>query len=654
VSPEPAPTNRLQPLLNELKRRKLFRAAAGYAVAGTVLVQAAAIVFNALELPNWLLRATLLAILGGFPVALIVGWLLDVRDRRRRGVIIVAAAGVLVAIGIGAFLLPRAGAVQLEKSIAVLPFQNLSDDRENEFFADGIQEDLLTTLAKIGDLKVISRTSVMPYRDRKESVREIGRTLGVDAILEGSVRRVGNRVRVNVQLIRAATDEQVWADAYERDLTDVFAIQSALAQEIASQLRARLSPNEKERVGTRPTGNSDAYLLYVQARAIATGSDTEERKNAIPLYEQAIRLDPTFALAHAQLSWLESWLYFSIEPVPERLQRAWAAAREAIRLQPDLPEARLALGFCYYYGERDYERALAEFEAARRGLPNDPAVFRAIGAIERRQGKWEQSTRSYEKAVSLNPNDAVLLRNLALNYQAVRDFPAAARTFDRAVRLMPDDFEMRSLRAWVDAYWKGDFRLFHQLFAEMPEQPGESPVATLARFNVYLSERNYEQALGVLTRSTAENLRGATTTPLPKSFLAAQVYRAMGDLENARTSYEQALPIAERALAESPNDPARHVLVGLIYAGLGRREEALSAGTRAVEMLPESRDAFGGPVFTISLARIYTLLGDHDQAITLLERSLATPNGVQQQELHFDRAWDPLRQHPRFQQLLSR
>ena len=665
---------RLNGFLCELRRRKVYRVAAGYAVVGWLLIQIAATIFPAIELPAWVLRTVIIAILAGFPIALVLAWAFDIGPHgfgktapprpvedcppalrpRRRNIYMLAGVGAIAAATAGFFLLPAAKTnAKVAKSIAVLPFENFSDDKENAHFADGIQDDVLTSLAKIGDLKVISRTSVMQYKGHAHSVREIGRSLGVGAILEGSVRREGNRVRVNVQLINAATDEHMWAEVYERDLTDVFAIQSALAQEIAGQLKAKLSPDEKARMDVKPTQNSDAYLLFVQARAIATGSNTEERKNAIPLFEKAIAMDPSFALAYAQLSWLESWLYFSIDPAPERLTKARAAANEAIRLQPDLPEARLALGYCYYYGERDYERALQEFGLARRGLPNDPGVFRAIGAIERRQGKWAESTRHYKKAVSLNPNDAVLIRNLALNHVAVRDFAAAAKTFDRAVALMPDDFEMKALRAWVDVNWKGDFTRFHQLFAAVPQTLDESPVATLARFNVYFFERKFDAALATLASSPHQNLRGSTSAPLPKSFLAGQAYRAMGDAEKARAAYEQALPVAQRALAESATDPARHAVLGLIYAGLGQKEEALRAGNRAIEILPESKDAFGGPIFKISLARIHTLLGNHDEAIALLDASLVAPNGITFQELRYEPTWDPLRHNPKFQRIIA-
>jgi TolB-like protein len=326
---EGRPVNgQLNGFLCELRRRKVYRVAVTYVVVGWLLIQIGATVFPPLELPQWALRLLIVTVLAGFPIALVLGWAFDIGPRgievtppaaagdncppalrpRRANLYLLAGVGILVAVGVGFLVLPRFSARKLDRSIAVLPFDNLSNDPENAFFADGLHDDVLTSLANIGELKVISRTSVLPYRGKANNLREIGRALGVTAILEGSVRRSGNRIRLVVQLIDARTDQHLWAEDYDRELTDVFEIQSALAQEIAGQLKAKLSPDEKARMDAKPTENTEAYLLYVRARPIATGSDTEERKKAIPLYEQAIALDPTFALAYAQLSWLESWL----------------------------------------------------------------------------------------------------------------------------------------------------------------------------------------------------------------------------------------------------------------------------------------------------------------------------------------------------------
>ncbi|HEY8649356.1 MAG TPA: tetratricopeptide repeat protein, partial [Chthoniobacterales bacterium] len=439
----------------EVRRRKVYRVAAAYIIAAGFIIQISSAVFPAWELPNWAFRLVVVFLLIGFPISLILAWAYDVtpqgiratpapQTHRRRNIITLIAAGVVVSAVAGFFLLPRASARKIDKSIAVLPFQNLSDEKENAYFADGMQDDILTNLSKIGDLKVISRMSVMSYRDAGiRNAREIGKALGVATLLEGSVRRIGNRVRVNVQLINADNDEHIWAEDYDRDLTDVFAIQTDLAQKISSALQAKLSPNEKARLDRRPTQNPDAYLLFVQAHDYASRTDMfrDTTLKAEPLFEQAIKLDPNFALAFAGLSMVESWVYHSSEPIPARREKARLNADEALRLQPDLPEGHLALGFSYYYGDRDYERALTEFDIARRGLPNESQAYLAIGSIQRRQGKWAESTANLEKAAALDPKNTNVLINLCYSYMALRNFETAGKILDRVIAASPQSFQ---------------------------------------------------------------------------------------------------------------------------------------------------------------------------------------------------------------------
>ena len=403
----------------EVQRRKVYRVAAAYIIAAGFIIQIGSAVFPAWELPNWAFRLVVVLLLIGFPIALILAWAYDVTPQgiratpapttsgshRRRNLIMLIAIGVIISAGAGFFLLPRASARKIDKSIAVLPFQNLSDEKENAYFADGIQDDILTNLSKIGDLKVISRMSVMTYRgDGARNAREIGKALGVATLLEGSVRRAGNRVRVSVQLINANNDEHIWAEDYDRDLTDVFAIQTDLAQKIASALQAKLSQSEKARIDRMPTQNPDAYLLFIQAHDYANRADMfrEASFKAEQLFEGAIKLDRNFAAAFAGLSKVESWIYHSFEPTPARREKARFNADQALRLQPDLPEGHLALGFSYYYGDRDYEHALTEFEIAKRDLPNEAQAYMAIGAIQRRQGKWVESTANLEKSAAVD------------------------------------------------------------------------------------------------------------------------------------------------------------------------------------------------------------------------------------------------------------
>src|SRR5258705_8306133 len=423
----------------EVKRRKVYRVAAAYIIAAGGIIQLASATFPAWELPNWSLGLVILLLLVGFPIALILAWAFDItaqgiqatpdtpapRTGRRRNIIMLIATGVVISAATGFFLMPRVAAHKIDKSIAVLPFENLSDEKENAYFADAVQDDVLTNLSKISDLRVISRTSVMQYRGRPTNLREIGKALGVSNILEGSVRRSGNKVRVNVQLIDANTDEHLWASDYDRDLTDIFAIQSDLAGEIANALQARLSPSEKSQMSRKPTENAEAYRAFMEAHVLSCAfEDSVKLKQSEQLYQRAVDLDPNFALAIARYSQLESWMLRTHEGTSEHRDKARTLAERALQLQPDLPEAHLALGFSHYYGDNNYEAALREFEISQRGLPNESEVFLAIGAIQRRQGKWAVSTANLEKSASLNPKDTRPLQNLAMNYQMQRNFDA--------------------------------------------------------------------------------------------------------------------------------------------------------------------------------------------------------------------------------------
>jgi TolB-like protein/Flp pilus assembly protein TadD len=654
----------------EVQRRKVYRVAAAYIIAAGFIIQIGSAVFPAWELPNWTFRLVVVLLLIGFPIALILAWAYDVTPQgiratpttsapgahRRRNLIMLIATGVVVSAAAGFFLLPRVAARKIDKSIAVLPFESLSDEKENAYFADGMQDDILTNLSKIGDLKVISRMSVMSYRGNgRRNAREIGKALGVATLLEGSVRRVGSRVRVNVQLINADNDEHIWAEDYDRDLTDVFAIQSDLAQKITSALQAKLSPNEKARLDNRPTQNPDAYLLFIQAHDYANRPDMfrDTSLKAQQLFEQATKLDPNFAAAFAGLSMVESWAYHSFDPLPARREKARTAANEALRLQPDLPEAHLALGFSYYYGDRDYERALAEFEIAKRGLPNEAQAYMAIGAIQRRQGRWVESTANLEKAAELDPKNSSVLVNLGYNYMATRNFEAADKIFDRGIEAAPESFGSRALKSELAIRWKGDLSVAEKELASVP--PGVDPqgLVTLGRVGVLTLQRRFPEALQVIQQFREETLIGQITAPCPKAFLEGTLYLYQGDKAKAQAAFERARIVAEQLVRESPEDAGRHAMLGQIFARLGQKDAAIAEGKRAVELLPESQDAFDGPGVTAELAQIYAWTGELDQAFGLLNHLLTTPNGITVPILKLDPIWDPLRKDPRFEKLAS-
>jgi TolB-like protein/Flp pilus assembly protein TadD len=649
----------------EVRRRKVYRVAAAYIIAAGGIIQLASAAFPAWELPSWTLRVLIVCLLMGFPVALMLAWAFDItaegiqvtpdattsKTHTRRNMILLIACGLILSAAAGFLLLPRVAAHKIDRSIAVLPFQNLSDEKENAYFADGVQDDLLTNLSKIGDLKVISRTSVMPYRATQSNAREIGKALGVGTILEGSVRRVGNRVRVNVQLINVANDQHIWAEDYDRELTDVFAIQSDLAQKIAGELRAKLSPTEKAQIERKPTENSEAYLVFVEGHDLLTRPDRlrADTERAEKLFEKATRLDPNFARAFAALGWVEDWMYHSFDPTPARKAKALAAAEEAIRLEPDLPEAHLALGFYHYYCERDYRRALDEFAIARKSLPNSADVYLAIGAIQRRQGKWAESTANMEKAASLSPKDSFLLINLADNYRAVDDFEKADRVFDRAIEAAPNSVSARTGKAMLAVDLKGDLSEIDKQLAQI--QPGAVSDAEgmIGRAYLLMLQRKFHAALAILKQLPGE-VRGDEK---PKEYLEGALYTFMNDKEHAHSAFQRARSILEKTMQEGSDDASRHMMLGMVLAGLGEKAAAIAEGKRAMQLLPESQDALDGPKMTLMLAEIYAWTGENDAALELLERSLITPAGVTVSSLKLNPIWDPLRSDSRFQALID-
>jgi TolB-like protein/Tfp pilus assembly protein PilF len=657
----------------EVKRRKVYRVAAAYVIAAGGIIQLASAAFPAWELPNWALRLVIVLLLIGFPIALMLAWAFDVTSQgikttpttaapgthRRRNVILLVATGVVISAAAGFFLLPRAAAHKIDKSIAVLPFENLSDEKENAYFADGIQDDILTNLSKIGDLKVISRTSVMSYRGNARNVREIGKALGVSTILEGSVRREGKRVRVNVQLINATNDEHLWANNYDRDLTDVFAIQTDLAHEITNALQAKLSDTEKAQMERKPTENGEAYLAFVQAHNLHVAmEDLSKLKQSEQLYARAIELDPKFALALARYSQLESWIFHTFDPTRERREKARALAEQALQLQLDLPEAHLAMGFSYYYGDNNYDAAQKEFEIARRGLPNESEVYLALGAIQRRQGKWAESTANLEKAASLNPKDSWPLQNLANNYQILRNFDAANKTIDRGLASDPTAFGLLELKSKLAIFEKGDFSVAEKAFAAVKSVPmsNEQKLRTVfARADVFLLERKYEKGL-----REAESLPDDLVAPIyptalsGKYFLIGFARKALQDEAGARAAFLKAKDPLEAQLKKSPDAAEMRIQLAKVLAYLGEKDAALAEARRATELVPESKDALGGPEIAVGVAEVHALLGDNDRAIEILDGLLSRPSAVTVQGLRVNPIWDPLRNDPRFQALLDK
>jgi TolB-like protein/class 3 adenylate cyclase/Tfp pilus assembly protein PilF len=557
---------------------------------------------------------------------------------------------------------PRASVPSVpDKSIAVLPFENLSTEKENAFFADGVQNEILTDLAKVADLKVISRVSVMAYKtDTRRNLREIASALGVAHVLEGSVQRAGTRVRVTAQLIDARTDAHVWADSYDRELADVFAIQSEIAQKIADQLKAQLSPGEKAAIAEQPTKDLTAYDRYLRAKFLLdiTTFSSRARENllqAVGLLDDAVARDPAFFLAFYQLAFANDRLYFlGLDHTPARLALGEAAVQTLLRMRPDAGETHLARAQHLYRGYLDYHQAHKELTIARGKLPNDPLVYELAGYIERRESRWDESTQDLERALELDPRNAFILQQLSLTYQNLRRFAETATVLDRALKLIPEDVETRVARAQVELEWRGDTRPLH---ATIDDILVKNPAAAATIAERWLLCGLCERDSAALTRVLAAipshgvNENGVT---FPRAWCEALAARLRGDATASRTAFLAARAEVEQMLRAQPDYPRALAVLGMIDAALDRKEEALREGRRAVELLPANKDALNGAYMRRYLAVTYAWSGEKDLALKELAAAIQIPGDVTYGQLRLHPNWDPLRGNARFEELVAK
>jgi TolB-like protein/DNA-binding winged helix-turn-helix (wHTH) protein/Flp pilus assembly protein TadD len=548
-----------------------------------------------------------------------------------------------------------------EKSIAVLPFANLSDDKENAFFSEGVQDDILTALAKINDLKVISRTSVANYvSGPARNLRQIGQELGVANILEGSVRRAGGKVRVTAQLIETRTNTHVWAETYDRELQDVFAIQSEIAQQIATALQAKFEPEEKARLDVRPTANSDAYALYLMARGRAgkpNGTKADDIA-AEELYLQAIGLDPGFALAYARCSILNSYIGSDADDL-EHKAKARAQAEQALRLSPEMGEAHMALGLSLFWAGKNYAAALKEFDRAAASLPNNAEIRGYRAGIYRRQGRWREAVAELDRAKILDPRNRRVAFLAGNNHLFLRNWDAAALDYRRALELAPAEVLPQVALAYIELFRSGDPAAGKKRLDHLPANLDSEPF--IARWDFAMLSRDYAAAEELLAKTPA-SLFPDPAEPLPKALFAGHLASAKGDFEAARRDFEIARPTIEQLVRDHPESARQHARLSLLYACLHRNEDALRESIQAVELEPESENAFHGVTYSANLALIYARIGEPDKALTLLERLITTPgaatypgaaSSITLAELQLRWEWDPLRNDPRFQKILA-
>ena len=667
--------------LAELKRRNVYRAAVLYGMGAWLLAQIATQIFPFFDVPNSAVRFVIVSLVFGFPIAMVLSWMyeltpegvvrtedVDPATQRKFGrkVDFVIIGALLLIIALLVYQRPpfRAGGGQAipEKSIAVLPFENFSADKQNAFFADGVQDDILTSLATIKDLQVISRSSVMQFRDvNVRNLRDIAKALGVANVLEGSVRREGDRIVVNVQLIDARTDRHIWANRYDRTLTDSLGLQGELASEIAEALRASLTADEKVRVAIKPTQNADAYVFYLRANQISRNPDTllEDYKAAEQLFGHAIALDANFAVAHARLASVCAEVFHYYEPTDAWKTKARTEAEAALRLQPDLAEAHFALGQCIYWMDQDYERALEQFEIVSRLSPSNGDARRLIAAIKRREGKWEQALEAYERVARLDPQNPNTVREVLFTNTSMRRWPEAARWGERMRAMAPASLVAKIQSGYVDFWWKGDTQLLKSLVDGVPAGVDPDGIVTPCRWDVAMLRRDYAAARTVLQNSSVKQISYTNAGTTPKIFFEACVYLAQGDTVNAQKFFELARPAFEASVKEAPASAERHAILGWLYAFMGRKDDAIREGRRAVELLPESKDALDGSILNAYLALIYVRVEEKDLALPLIERLLKTAGAVDSadysitvNDLKYRWEWDPIRDDPRFQKLI--
>jgi len=592
-----------------------------------------------LRWPKFVLATTLILSVAALAISVWISF-----HRESRSTAEVPNAGVLASIP--------------EKSIAVLPFENFSTDKENAFFADGIHDEVLTYLAKVADLKVISRTSVMQYKNAAmRNVREIAQQLGVANVLEGSVQRSGNRVRVTAQLIDARTDTHVWAERYDRDLADVFAIQSEIAKKIADQLQAKISVSEKAAIEKAPTTDLLAYDFYLRAQALfADTSDAVHAREKLPqaaqLLDEALTRDPNFLQAWCLLSRVHSVAYFrGHDHTPARLELAKAALERAMRLQPDAGEVHLALANYYYHGFRDYKRARAELASARETLPNSADVFLYTAFIDRREGRWEEATRNFERAIELDPRNFFILQQLALAYAWQRRYADEARAYDRALTIVSADPNTRIQQAQVALDWQADLKPFQTTLASlMAEDP--SVALDIDTLVPSLCDRTWAAATRILTNYPR---KGAANNGVnyPYAYWEGVLARCQDDSVKARVAFAAARTEVQKMVDQQPDFAAAVSLLGMIDAGLDKKEDALREGQRACELLPIPKDAIDGTFLAINLAQIYAWIGDKDHAIEQIAALERVPNPLSYGLLKLHPDWDSLRGDARFEKIVA-
>jgi TolB-like protein len=675
----------LSAFFSELRRRNVYKVAVAYAVVAWLLIQAASILFPTFEAPAWVMKVFVTIIILGFPVALVFSWAFEITPegikresevapdqsvtahtgRKIVGITVVVAV-IAAGLMIFQFLRPTASTKSTtgsatsgpvsEKSIAVLPFDNLSDDKSNAYFAEGIQDEILTRLSKIASLKVISRSSTQKYKSSPDNLRDVGAQLGVANLLEGSVQKIANAVHVNVQLIRAATDEHLWAESYNRKLDDVFGVEGEVATAIADQLNAKLSGTEQKAVTDKPTQNSAAYDAYLRGLAIEHAQySTEAYQQAARDYADAVQLDPKFALAWARLAVVRSFLYFNAIDVNTNSAGAVKEATDrAVALAPEAGESWIAQGAYRYRILRDFPGAVTAYKQAQARLPNNSYLLQNLAYVQRRLGVWQEAEATIKKALELDPRDFQLLDSIGVEfYVYLRRFDDARATLDRALEISPDSAVARASKANVFQY-EGRLNEAAQELARIPADTTDNFVVPV-QISQAMYERDFDRAIRLIEQKLNSLPAGQPLDSYVELMLVQRGYCQLwtGHDEDARRSFGRAVAVINPKPDGSVPPDANGIpnTLALAYAGLGEKEKALKQAERAVK--DYDGDAVNQPWAETALAQIQAHFGDHDAAIAALPHLLEIPAGITIANLKFDPLWDPLRKDPRFQKLAT-
>lgn len=674
----------------ELKRRNVYKVAVGYGVVGWLIVQVATSVLPTFHAPDWVAQTLIVLVVLGFPVALVIAWAFEMTPEgmkrtedvtpgkllpqwSKRKFAAVFATLALTAAGLLAWQLARgkilspiteapvASAPIPQKSIAVLPFENLSSDKENSYFADGIQDEILTRLATIADLKVISRTSTARYKSQPEDLKTVSQQLGVANILEGSVQKAGEKVRVNVQLIDARSDSHLWAKSYDGDARDIFGVETEVSQQVADALRARLSPTETQRLAGAPTANTEAYDLFLKAEFEEREAEStllpDDWDRAAAFYREALGFDPNFALAHARLVMNRMQRHWYIDHLSAaELQPIQDEADRALELAPNLPEAHIARGVVYYFGHRQYEPALAEFRVAIQLQPNNARAFEFSGYVHRRLNRWKESLADLTTSLEQDPRNSILLGEIATSYGYLRMWKEARDFAQRTLSINPHDVTALAVLLSTAISGKGDVAEASHLLATITPDNELLPDFSHAGGQGIIG---YRALITVLQHDTNAALRvfgDDTAIDARRRYSARVVIYLLGnDNAGARSEAEKALSLVEARLKERPDDLDAIAQASWVYLGLDRSSDAIAMAKKAADLLPPEKDALVGPITLVNLAQIECRAGHAAETIAILGRLLSIPGGAQLSipTLRIHPVWDPIRNEPAFQQLLT-